>query len=199
ELVSLGHTGLLEAADRFDPGAGTAFATFASYRIRGAMYDGMRKMGHVPRGEYRKIVAARQASEYLENLQRRAAGARERAGAGPSTTDTARELYEAMRSVATVFVTSLAAHEEAGHGLAGTFPDPGDALARKRLRAALEQAIAALPDKERHFIEKCYFEGKTMMEAGQELGLSRSWSSRLHARAVELLRDLLAQAGHDSA
>jgi RNA polymerase sigma factor for flagellar operon FliA len=41
-------------------------------------------------------------------------------------------------------------------------------------------------------VEKHYFEDKTLLDAGRELGLSRSWASRLHARAMTRLRARLA-------
>ena len=41
---------------------------------------------------------------------------------------------------------------------------------------------------------KHYWEGKNLLEAGEELGISKSWASRLHAQAVEALRGILASA-----
>ena len=38
---------------------------------------------------------------------------------------------------------------------------------------------------------KHYFEGKSLQEAGAELGVSKSWASRLHAQAVDQLRALI--------
>ena len=147
ELISWGMTGLLQAADRYDPGVGVTFATFAKYRIHGAIQDGLRAMGRLSQRCYRRKLA----------------------------------------------MTSIALDED----------DPPDELIdcagqadrlleKKQLRARLGQAMAGLPARERHFIEKCYFEDKTVSEAGQELGLSRSWSSRLHARALATLRRELA-------
>jgi RNA polymerase sigma factor (sigma-70 family) len=48
ELVSLGTAGLFDAAARFDPGAGAGFETYAYYRIRGTMFDEVRRMARVP-------------------------------------------------------------------------------------------------------------------------------------------------------
>ena len=45
ELVAYGQIGLLEAAERFDAKVGANFLTFAHYRIKGAIFDGLRKMG----------------------------------------------------------------------------------------------------------------------------------------------------------
>jgi RNA polymerase sigma factor FliA len=60
---------------------------------------------------------------------------------------------------------------------------------KKRVRAAMEQ----LPEKERKLLEGYYFRGKTLEEAGAEIGQSKSWASRLHARAIEELKRILAE------
>src|SRR5580692_1510632 len=44
DLVEYGMIGLLEAAERYDAAMGANFMTFAYYRIRGAIYDGLRGM-----------------------------------------------------------------------------------------------------------------------------------------------------------
>ena len=58
---------------------------------------------------------------------------------------------------------------------------------RVRVRAAIEK----LPEKERRLLQGYYFQGKTLEEAGAEIGQSKSWASRLHARAIERLKELL--------
>lgn len=193
ELVSYGAAGLLEAAERYDDRHGVTFSTFAYYRVRGAIFDGLRQIGHLPRTEYARLRAHERAHEYLSNLQDREIGARAQGGA-PATTleDEAEALYSALSGVVTSFVTSLEALAEAGEEfLDETADDPAERIHVRELSPRVRTALAALPEKERHFIEKHYFEGKTLLEAGQELGLSKSWASRLHARAIELLRDQL--------
>jgi len=58
----------------------------------------------------------------------------------------------------------------------------------RAIRQAYARRIAALPDRERALMTKHYWEGKNLLEAGAELGISKSWASRLHAQAVERLR-----------
>src|SRR5690606_37212658 len=65
DLVEYGMIGLLEAADRYDPSHGANFMTFAYYRIRGAIYDGLRGMGWMSRSEYAKARFEERANEYL--------------------------------------------------------------------------------------------------------------------------------------
>src|SRR5678816_4829945 len=67
DLVAYGTQGLIEAAERYDPIHGTAFTTFSYYRIRGAIYDGLRGIGWVPRGEYARIRFEERSNAYLMN------------------------------------------------------------------------------------------------------------------------------------
>jgi RNA polymerase sigma factor FliA len=55
DLVQAGYVGLLEAKKRFDPNKGTAFNTFAYWRINGAIIDALRLMGHFKRTDYKRI------------------------------------------------------------------------------------------------------------------------------------------------
>jgi RNA polymerase sigma factor for flagellar operon FliA len=145
ELRALANAGLAEAAERYEPGRGATFATFAWYRIHGAMFDGLRR-----------------------SSQRRAAAPPPR-------------------------VMSLEALRDRGFDAAGDAPGPGDDLDGARRAARLRRAIDRLPDRPRALVTKHYFEGKSLLEAGAELGVSKSWASRLHAQAVEQLRTLMAR------
>src|SRR3954468_9667152 len=62
ELVSYGQVGLLEAAERFDPKVGANFLTFAHYRIKGAIFDGLRKMGVLKGAEARSAGSSDRAN-----------------------------------------------------------------------------------------------------------------------------------------
>src|SRR5437867_3458857 len=75
DLVAYGMQGLLEAAERYDGRHGTSFTTYAYYRVRGAMFDGLRGMGWLPRAEYAKTRFEERAAAYLQNLADREAGA----------------------------------------------------------------------------------------------------------------------------
>jgi RNA polymerase sigma factor for flagellar operon FliA len=190
DLVGYGSKGLVEAAERFDARHGVAFTTFAYYRIRGAIYDGLRAMGWYSRADYARYRAEERANEYLRNRADRE-GAGQAQGAGSTTAGEAAthaEVHEILSSVATVHITSLEA--------ASTVPDESlpaadVAVDNHRLSHRVRQAVAALPDKERRLMELYYFADKNLEEAGAELGLSKSWACRLHARAVDLLRDAM--------
>jgi RNA polymerase sigma factor FliA len=197
ELVAYGMQGLLEAAERFDGRHGASFTTFAYYRVRGAMFDGLRGMGWLPRGEYARQRFEERAASYLQNLSDRDAGATSLGDDGPralTVEEEVRYLAEALGGVAAIFVTSLDAEEESGSD-APTTPPPQQHVERRERNRAIRDALDSLPDKERRLIELYYYEDKSLADAGAELGLSKSWSSRLHARAITLLKEALERAG----
>jgi RNA polymerase sigma factor for flagellar operon FliA len=188
ELISYGQVGLLEAADRFDSKVGANFLTFAHYRIKGAIFDGLRKMGVLKGGDARSAYQGERAAAYLGNLSDREQGG---GGRGQSFDDDVREVANAVTGLAVLFATSLEGME--GMQIADESLPVDQRLEleqlKKRVRAAMEQ----LPEKERKLLEGYYFRGKTLEEAGAEIGQSKSWASRLHARAIEELKRILAE------
>jgi RNA polymerase sigma factor for flagellar operon FliA len=189
DVIALANAGLAEAAQRYDPARGASFATFAWYRVHGAIVDGLRKSTQLPRRTWARLIALRAAGEYLEHR-----GEHDRGGPAASSSDALEAVARAMSAIRTMYMLSLEALRDRGFDAAGELPAPPDGLDRARTAARLHEAIARLPDKERAIVTKHYFEGKTLREAGAELGLSRSWASRLHAQAVERLRALVDAA-----
>lgn len=192
ELVALGNTGLAEAASRFEPDRGASFATFAWYRVHGAIMDGLRRQSQLPRRVWAKLVALRAASDYLEQRAERDLGAAQRGIAPPQGADALAAVRSAMAAIRTMYMTSLEGLQDQGFDTADPSAPPAeDGLDTRRLTAKLRDALAALPDKERALVTKHYWEGKNLLEAGAELGISKSWASRLHAQAVERLRTMV--------
>ena len=188
ELVAYGSKGLVEAASRFDSRQGVAFSTFAYYRIRGAMLDGLRSMGWYSRGDLARYRAEERANEYLRNLAERE-GAPEPGPSG-NVAATLAEIAEVLSGVATIHITSL----EAAAGVTDErLPPPDQQLERMHMQARARRALDKLPEKERRLLQLHYFEDMNLEVASAELGLSKSWGSRLHARAVDRLRQVLEE------
>lgn len=189
DLVAYGTKGLLEAAERFDAKHGVAFSTFAYYRIRGAMFDGMRTMGWYSRSDCARFRAEERAGEYLAAAAEREAAER---AAAPSETagtaaDTLAAIAELLGGVAAIHITSLEAARDEPDGRRPPDQVLLDVEWGNRVRAALR----ALPAKERRLLELYYWGDRNLEDVGKKLGLSKSWASRLHARAVGRLREIL--------
>jgi RNA polymerase sigma factor for flagellar operon FliA len=191
DLVALANAGLAEAATRYDPERGATFATFAWYRINGAIIDGLRKATHLPRRTWAKLVALRAASDYLEHRAERDRGAAQRGTLPAGGADALAAVQHAMSAIRTMYVTSLETMRDRGFDVEDGAPGLASQLDTSRLAARLRKAIESLPDKERALVTKHYWEGKNLLEAGAELGMSKSWASRLHAQAVEKLRTIV--------
>jgi RNA polymerase sigma factor for flagellar operon FliA len=64
-------------------------------------------------------------------------------------------------------------------------PTPEELATTAELVARVRAIVQRLPDAERTLIERHYFGDETLDQAAASLGLSKSWGSRLHARAIE--------------
>jgi RNA polymerase sigma factor for flagellar operon FliA len=200
DLVGYGTQGLIEAASKFDPKQGTAFGTFAYYRIRGAIFDGMRTMGWYSRADYARFRAEERANDYLASVVERDAAERSANPAAAAQvksedkseakSDVLADIAEVLGGVATVHITSMEAARDAPDE---RFQAPDQAALEAEGRARVRAALATLPDKERQLMELYYFADMKLEEAGKKLGLSKSWASRLHTRAVNHLREALEE------
>lgn len=196
DLVSYGMLGLFEAADRFDAKYGANFMTFAYYRIRGAIYDGLRGMGWVSRTEYQRYRFEQSANAYLNNVA-------EQSGAVPqgikkSDDEEVGELANVVEGLVTIYVTALDAME--GFQIKDDRgPSVDESLEVLQARKLVAEAVAKLPEQEKKLLELYYYNELSLEDVGKELGLSKSWTSRLHTRAINklsrLLKDLLAEYG----
>lgn len=181
EIVGNARLGLLEAAKRFDPRHNVDFKTFSYYRIKGAIYDGLRKTGWIPRSLYARIKFEQASNEYLQNLSEK------NAQKNTSAEEEISEVYETVNSLASIYIISIDANEEPLDLEDKKSNDIESKAEFQKVKEFMRQAIEELTDKERKLIKMYYFQNRTLEEAGEKLGLSKSWTSRLHARALEML------------
>ncbi len=187
ELLALGIVGLLEAAHRYEPEREVTFATFAYPRIRGAMFDGIRH----------SLVASLRSRRprRLSSKSRGQAESEQATGGSPDSqpdnrNDASHEEEVVLRSV------SLEAWLEKGLQIADHGQEnPYLLLARYQLVSSIPKLMEILPERERYLIEQCYFEGKSLREIGDDLGLTRSGTSRLHGKVLTRLRRHACRVG----
>jgi RNA polymerase sigma factor for flagellar operon FliA len=182
DLVGYGQIGLAEAARDFDPTRTGAFTTYAYYRIRGAIYDGLSKMSWFSRAQYARLRYAQRANEVL-------ASENENAPAADRPVDEDVGWFRnVVGSLAVAYLASSARDEERGEiSLVDSGPLPPSVLIGEEAKRIVNELISALPEQESQLVRAAYFEGLTLQEAGQRLGISKAWASRLHARCLERL------------
>lgn len=183
DMIANAYLGLTQAAGAFDPMAGASFETFAYSRIRGAVFDGLRKSSGLPRRSRRHA----QVEEAMDSVAEAAAR-----DATDSNEAAARAFREAIRGMAVV-------HRAAGLGPDGTLgaaepssdDDPGEAIDRHETRWRVREAIDSLPTEASELINSLYIEGRSMSDLAGDLGVNKSTISRMHAKAIRLLQDAL--------
>lgn len=187
DVVSFGFAGLLEARDRFDAGKGVAFKSFAYYRVRGAMVDGIRSMAYLPRRAHARLRASEALDAEAEAASGELAPRRDGAAAVADVGNSLRAIDGILGRVAAAYCVASCLEGEDGDPSA----TPERALEKKERRVQVREALSMLPDRERFLAEGHYIHGRRLDELAAELGLSKSWGSRLHSRALSMLRDKL--------
>jgi RNA polymerase sigma factor for flagellar operon FliA len=192
DLVAYGELGLIEAADRYDPLRGASFTTFAYYRIRGAIYDGLREMGFLTRGAARQQRFAAAADDLLQSTFDDGAAARA-AGVEPTIEDDIAAAQALIDALIPPFILSL--DSEAVPEVADPNAFSAEQVERRELIRIVREVLAGLPEDERRLIDRIYFKHQSMTDLAAELGISKGWVSRLHARTIRRLHDGLVERG----
>lgn len=203
DLLSQALVGLIDAVDRFDPGRGIKFETYAYHRIRGAVMDMLRDMDWLPR-------SVRQREHDMASAYSRLLGA---LGYPPSDEQlagalgiTVSELDDIAHGLALQTMQSLdeavSGQSHDAHGwedvaLGDSVADesvlmPEDHVESQAERDLLAKAIQVLPDSERTVISLYYHEGLTLKEIGKVLGVTESRVCQIHGKALMRLRAHIA-------
>ncbi|MEO8800738.1 MAG: sigma-70 family RNA polymerase sigma factor [Polyangiaceae bacterium] len=180
DLEAFGREGLLEAARSYEPERGVPFKNWAYLKMRAAMLDGLRRESAIPRRAYAQIKAMRAAGEVREgSLEDESAAANE-------TSEAANERVKAAAaSMATAMAMAFLSAKHDPDAEADTKDSPEALTAEKLLLEQVKAAIDEEPENARHILTRVYFGDVSLEEAGAEIGLSKSWTSRTHARALE--------------
>jgi RNA polymerase sigma factor FliA len=177
DLVSYGQVGLAEAARDFDPERGIQFTTYAYHRIRGAIFDGLGTFGWFKRADYHRGQYEQLAADVAQENQRSANG---------SLDDDTSWLRGLSRTLAVVHLFCQL-DPQAVDVADRSQSSPSDLIARQELIFRLVQLVEELCPEDRDLIKAVYFQGDSLTEAARKMGISKSWASRMHARALDHL------------
>jgi RNA polymerase sigma factor for flagellar operon FliA len=205
DLVSYGIFGLMDAIEKFEPGRGNKFETYAISRIRGAIIDELRAIDWVPRSVRYKAREIEKAIAKLESELSRSPTDPEIAGQMGISVSELRSLYQQISFVSLVALDELMT---VGGDKADSMPlietlrdsgtaDPVAAFESEEMKGILLEAINKLPDREKIVVTLYYYEGLTLAEIGQVLGVTESRICQMHTKAVLQLRSRMSDSRQD--
>jgi RNA polymerase sigma factor for flagellar operon FliA len=202
DLVSYGIFGLIDAIEKFDLERAIKFETYAISRIRGAIIDELRSIDWIPRSVRYKAREVEKAYASLEAKLRRTPTEQEVAAELTISTTELRQIFSQVS-----FVNVLALDEllntggEKGDKLSlvdtledSKAEDPVQAFEAEEMKYLLAGAINTLPEREKIVVTLYYYEGLTLAEIGQVLGVTESRICQMHTKAVLQLRGKLADS-----
>lgn len=196
DLVSWGSLGLLDALEKFDPGKGVQFSTYAVTRIRGSILDGLQQMDWAPKQVTSKVRAVRRLREVLTSELGREPSVEELAYRMDVT---AQQVRGWLLDDATTRLKPLSPaydDDDEGRDAYGVIEaDQGVAGEAAEIRCRVAAAVRQLGPRERAVFLLYYRDSLTLREIAAELGVSVSSATQAHTRLVEQVRGLLATFG----
>lgn len=196
DLTSLGMMGLFDALNKFDINRDLKFDTYASFRVRGAIIDGLRKEDWLPRSAREKAKKLEAQIEKLDQKLMRHATPEELAEhMGLSIEEIYQTVHEHFFS--NVLSINEQLDQEEGEGKSFVIRDdhtktPEQQMVHSELLGDLAEKIQKLNEKEQLVISLFYTEEMTLTEIGEMLELSTSRISQIHSKALFKLRKLLS-------
>ena len=200
DLESYAFMGLFDALNKFEPERDLKFDTYASFRIRGAIIDGLRKEDWLPRSLREKVKKIESVSQQLEQQLERT----------PSSEEISQKLGMTSKEVETIINDSLFSNilsidgypsqedSDESENIKYILPDektilPDEYMVKQEVQQMLTKEIEMLNKNEQMVISLFYYDELTMTEIGEVLNLTTSRISQIHKSAIFKLRNSLKQ------
>jgi RNA polymerase sigma-B factor len=191
DLVQVASLGLLKALDRFDPGRGIAFSSYAVPTIAGELRRYFRDRTWTvrpPRDLQERALAVERLSEDLTRRLGSSPTVRQIGQALELADEDVLEAMEAARAGTAISLSAPRGSDDDGdHTLEASIGVEEDGFELAEHRAVYEQLAPCLTDRERRIVELRFGEDLTQEEIGKRVGVSQMQVSRVLRQALAKL------------
>jgi RNA polymerase sigma factor for flagellar operon FliA len=177
DYLQYARVGLVEAIDHYDPAREVPFAAFSSYRIKGAVLNGLGSESEVAA---QRAFWSRRARERFESLKEHETRGDRRAS-----------LEELVNLTLGLALSHVIEHDEGDVIDDSLAANPYAVTELAQLKRAVRSLLPSLPERERELIQRHYDEHVELQQLAAEWGITKGRVSQLHAQALHRLRQLL--------
>lgn len=202
DLYSAGLVGLLNAVRRYNPRTGVQFETYARVRIRGSVFDELRRLDWVPRSVHDKARKVEQVMRQLEQKHGQIPTTPQMARALNMSEEDYEHLLASIKPATFVCLDSVRSAEQEGEATQheavadASQPDPGRTTVNREMARIIMARLQHLPEVQRKVLALYYFEDLRLREIAEVFGVTESRISQIHAAAVLNIRSYLGR--HDT-
>jgi len=197
DLYSSGLVGLLNAVRNFDPEGGSTFEAYARVRIRGAVFDELRRLDWVPRSVHDKARKVQAVILEIEQASGELASDEQVAKALKLSVSEYHELLEEIKPATFICLDAspgddddASRHESIADE---SQPDPMDCVSRREVAKLIARRMTQMPDMQRKVLALYYFEDMRLREIAEAFGVTESRICQIHSQAILSIKAFLAQ------
>src|SRR5680860_534208 len=195
DLLQVGTIGLIKAIDRFDPGRGVEFSTYATPTIVGEIKRYFRDKGwaiRVPRRLQELRISLAGATSELNQSLGRSPTVNELAACVGVSAEEVLEGLESANAYTTLSLDAVESHEDSMLSMIDAIGADDDALEGVENRESIKPLLEQLDPREKHILTLRFFRGMTQSQIATEIGVSQMHVSRLLNQILAQLRESLS-------
>lgn len=201
DLESYGYVGLLDAINKYDLSRNIKFETYASYRIKGAIIDGIRKHDWLSKSERSRLKQNTNLdnlySEGIKNMPIKNEATGEISSGESIADDKSRENFSYEENIFYMYsIDDPSCYEKRVNESLKYVENLCSAYSSNNLEFAerlentifLKNALKKLSLQEKKIVYYYYFKGMTLKQIGSLMNVTESRISQIHSRIINKLR-----------